>query len=242
MILVDGIVEFGDELLILFGSCADRKNVHAANHRGGDHFAPFGFCAGHAGFGGAVIGQILPAIAFFQKMFEFVGSKERAIAGVFDAVEVNVERDDVPLVGLVFANVDVIAHDGAEFTWAAEPKFYRGFRADAGEKDGAMAGAADAVEVFVEGFVEDDADVGGGARNGDLEQQEGEWQREHEPGRQPATGGRSAEKSAKRSCSTESRHGDRNPMGLKKLPRQVRSLVESVIYESALRRGTMRIK
>src|SRR5262249_83510 len=78
------------------------------------------------------IGQIPPAVAFFQEMFESVGSKERAIAGIFDAIEVNVERDDIPLVGLVFANVDVIAHYGAEFNGAAEPKVYRGFRASAG--------------------------------------------------------------------------------------------------------------
>src|SRR5262252_149139 len=138
-------------------------------------------------------------------MFESVGSEERAIAGILDAIEVNVERDDVPLVGLVFADVDVITHDGAEFTWAAQAKVYRRFRADAGEKNGAMAGAADAVEVFVEGFVEDDAHIGGGARNGELEQQEGEWQRKHEPERQPAGSGRSAaSQSAKRSCSSES--------------------------------------
>jgi hypothetical protein len=44
-----------------------------------------------------------------------------------------------------------------------------------------MSGTADAVEVFVQGFVEDDTNIGGGARHGQLEQQEGEWQRKREP-------------------------------------------------------------
>src|SRR5262245_45808508 len=85
-------------------------------------------------------------------MFQFVGREERPIARILNAVKIDVKRNDVPLVGFVLADVDVVAHDGAELARPAEAQLDRRLRADAREVDSAMAGAADAVEAFVEGF------------------------------------------------------------------------------------------
>src|SRR5262245_31583779 len=101
-------------------------------------------------------------------MFDSVGGEEGTLAGILDAVEVDVQRDDIPLVGLVLADVDVIAQDRAELARPAEAQLDRGFWANARKVDGAMAGAADAIEILVEGFVEYDAYVGGSARDREM--------------------------------------------------------------------------
>ena len=100
------------------------------------------------------------AVTLFERALDFIGGENWAIAGILDAVEIDVERNDVPLEGMVFADVDVGAHDGAGFAGGAEAEFGGRIGADTGEIDGHVAGAGDAVHAFVEGFVEDDANVG----------------------------------------------------------------------------------
>ena len=119
----------------------------------------------------------------------------------------------------VFADVDVSAHDGAGFAGAAEAEFTGRVRADAGEIDGHVAGAGDAVHVFVEGFVEDDADVGGGARDGrEVEEQAHKWQGDwHGKAKRLETRPNSAKKPAGRNCGPEFRHAYKNPGGREKL-------------------------
>jgi len=135
-------------------------------------------------------------------MFDLVGSEERTIAGILDTVEVDVERDDVPLVGVVLTNVHVIAHDGAEFSRPAKSQFDWRLRADTREINGAVAGAADAIEVFVERFVEHHAYVGAGARSDGVEKEKGQRDGERPHEFDDSTG---------RSYSPESAHKDKNP-------------------------------
>jgi len=178
MVVVGRVVHLVDELAILFNGSVYDENVHAADESGGDHFAPFGLAAGLARRGVAKTGEIVLAVALFESVLDFVGSENGTIGGIFDAVEIDVERNDVPVEGAVFADVDIGADDGAGFAGGAEAEFGGRFSADVGEVDGHVTGAGDAVHAFAEGFVEDDADVGEGAGSGkvDRNSQEENWQ------------------------------------------------------------------
>ena len=149
------------------------------------------------------------AVTLFERALDFIGGENWAIAGILDAVEIDVERNDVPLEGMVFADVDVGAHDGAGFAGGAEAEFGGGVGADAGEVDGHVAGAGDAIHAFVKGFVEDDANVGGGAegREGEEECDEKQW----EQGR--TNGGGSRGKTSGETTTIRDRNRQTTPFG-----------------------------
>src|SRR4029077_14093038 len=124
----------------------DEEDIEIAREPGASHFAPLGFPAGAAVVGGAPGAEIFIAVAVFQRGFDLVRSHERAIARIFDAIHVNAERDDIPLVIFVFADVDVVAHHGALFAGTAEPQLHGRFGADVREVDGGVPGAGDALD------------------------------------------------------------------------------------------------
>src|SRR5258708_38453753 len=105
-------MEFGYELAVLLQGRVDRKNVNPGDQGSRYHFSPFGFFARHAGGTGTILLQIFFPVTFFQQLLDFVRSEERTIAGVFDSIEVNIERHDGPFEPPILADVKVVAHNG----------------------------------------------------------------------------------------------------------------------------------
>src|SRR5258708_37805969 len=92
-------------------------------------------------------------------MLNLVGAEDRTILYVFDTIEVDVQRNDVPFKRLIFANVDVIAHHRAMLTGATQAESYGRIGTDAREIHSAVPRAGDPVEASIQGLVEHNADV-----------------------------------------------------------------------------------
>src|SRR5215471_6630219 len=159
VILVRGVVEFRDQLAVLLFSGVDDEDVEAANQRGGDHFTPFGLVTIPAGIARAQRGQVVVTVSFFQKVLNFIRSKDRPIAGILDSIKVDIQRNHVPFVGLILPNVYVVAHHRAVFIGTAQAKLYRRFGTDAREIYGSVARLANSVDALVQGFVKHDSYV-----------------------------------------------------------------------------------
>src|ERR1700683_542691 len=159
-------IELGNQRAVLLDGSVHHEHVHAAFESGANHFAPFGAVAIAAARASADRCEIFFAVALFEHGLDVFGAEQRAVLGVFDAVEIDAERNDVPFVGLVFAQGSVIADDRTLLTGAAEAHFHRGVvRADIRKINGAMAGAGDARDAGVEGLVQDYSRIGeGGGR------------------------------------------------------------------------------
>jgi hypothetical protein len=106
-------------------------------------------------------------------MLDLVGTENRAILLIFDSIEIYIQRNDVPFEGLIFTNVDVIAHHGAVFTGTAQAEFYRRIGADAGEIHSTVTCAGDSVEAGIERLIEYDTNVSLSAGASNAHEQEG---------------------------------------------------------------------
>ena len=159
-------IELGNQRTVLLDGSVHHEHVHAAFESGANHFAPFGAVAIAAARAGANRCEIFFAVALFKHGLDVFGADQRAVLRIFNAVEIDAERNDVPFVRLVFAQSSVVADDRALLTGAAQTHFHRGVvRADIRKIDGAMAGAGDAGDAGVEGLVQDHSRIGeGGGR------------------------------------------------------------------------------
>src|SRR5260370_4533973 len=159
MILIRRIVEFRDQLAILLFGGIDDKDVDAANESGRDHLSPFGFVTVHTWSARAERRQVVLPVSFLKHMLNLVGAEDRTILYVFDTIEVDVQRNDVPFKRLIFANVDVIAHHRAMLTAATQAESHGRIGTDAREIHSAVPRAGDPVEASIQGLVEHNAYV-----------------------------------------------------------------------------------
>src|ERR1700683_4595837 len=149
-------IKFRNERAVLLDGSVHDEYVHAAFESGANHFAPFSAVAIAAARAGANRRKIFFAVALFKHRLDVFRADQRAVLRVFDAVEIDAERNYVPFVRLVFAQSGVIADDRTLLTGEAQTHFHRGVvRADIRKINGAMAGAGDAGDAGVEGLVQD---------------------------------------------------------------------------------------
>src|SRR5260370_17823907 len=92
-------------------------------------------------------------------MVDLVGTEDRAISYVFDTIDVDVQRNDVPFKRLIFANVDVIAHHGTVLTGTAQAESYGRIGTDTREIHSAVPRAGVSAEASIQGLVDRNADV-----------------------------------------------------------------------------------
>src|SRR5258708_23243564 len=107
-------------------------------------------------------------------MLDLVGTEDRTILYVFDTIDVDVQRNDVPFKRLIFTNVDVIAHHRAVLTGTAQAESYGGIGTDTREIDSAVPRACDSVEASIQGLVEHNADVAISSRTSKAHEDEGQ--------------------------------------------------------------------
>src|SRR5260370_26387206 len=92
-------------------------------------------------------------------MLDFEGTEYGAILYIFDSIEINIQRNDVPFERLIFTNVNVIAHHRTVLAGTAHAEFYGRIGTDAREIDGAVPGARDSVDAGVQRLVEHNPNV-----------------------------------------------------------------------------------
>src|SRR5713101_5668169 len=87
-------------------------------------------------------------------MLDFESTDDRAILDLFDSIQVDIQRNDIPFKRPIFTNVDVIAHHRTVFTGTAQAEFYSRIGADAREIHGAVPRAGDSVNAGIHRLVE----------------------------------------------------------------------------------------
>src|SRR6266481_4141425 len=92
--------------------------------------------------------------------------------GILNSIEVHIQRSHVPFKRLIFADINVIAHDRALLAGTAEPEVYRRLRANAREIHGGVSCAGDPIYAGVQRFIENNTDARAGAGRGKAHQEE----------------------------------------------------------------------
>src|SRR5258707_8512357 len=106
-------------------------------------------------------------------MLDLVGTEDRAILHIFDPIEIYVQGNDVPFEGLIFTNVNVIAHHRAVFTGTAQAQFYGGIGTDAREIHSTVPRASDSVDAGIQRLVEHNTNVSISSGTSEAHEQEG---------------------------------------------------------------------
>src|SRR5690348_5362155 len=90
-------IELRDQIQVLLPGGLDDENVNGSFRRGAHHFPPFRFLVGLAGVAGAVIAQHFLAVFRFQQVFDFSGGKKGPIFRIRNAVQIHIQRHNIPL-------------------------------------------------------------------------------------------------------------------------------------------------